>query len=132
MAIKFNNCTFKNTWSIVKSDADIEIVFTNNTVQNIMNFGFEVTQNTDIYLQNSSFSDVKGGVIKIKKNEFLEKIGLDQDTDLEELKSLLLKLKSSPLDQHKSLLDHSFLSNTANFTTVAVNIIALLPYINLN
>jgi len=59
----------------------------------------------------------------------LERLGLPQNTNMEELIALLRTLQQAPEEQRKSIISNSFLSTLNNLTGIANNILQALPHL---
>lgn len=131
MGFKFINCQIDNVGTIVTSEnTDINVLMTGCTVSNIYNHAFILTANSDLVSDNTSYSNAHKSLVKVPESNLLEELGLSPDTDIEKLKDLIIQLKSTPDDKREKVIADSFLSSASNLSTIAVNIIQILPYIN--
>lgn len=131
MGFKFENCTIDRVGSIVKAEnADINVEVKGCRVSNIFNHAFILTSNSNLDVKDTSISNAHKGLLKVSNAGFFEQIGLDPNTDINEFKALINQLKQSPSSERNKIINESFLSNTANLTTIGLNILQILPYIN--
>lgn len=127
MAFNFDGCTIGEVGKIVDSTQDIKINMTNCEIDKVKNDAFELTKDSDLSLLSTNFGTVEGTILKIKDELLLSKIGLPDDTNIQELKKLLTELQHSPEEKRINIINDSFLSGLNNLTGIANNILQIIP-----
>lgn len=65
--------------------------------------------------------------ILIVDTTLLKKLGLPSDTSHKDLQDLIEQLKITPKEKRKSIINESFLAGLNNLTSIANNILQMLP-----
>lgn len=129
MAIKMTDCSAENCGDglVIGKQAQVDVV--NFASINNKRFGVAVDNDSEVTLNKVNV--VGGGErsvgIAVIDTSLLNYIGLQQDTDIEALKDLIRQLQQTPPDQQRTVILESFLSGANNLTSIANNILQMLP-----
>lgn len=92
--------------------------------------GVTVHENSDVTFNGHEASGNTEHGIFVVTNDLLRSVGLNEDTDKEKLKELLMELKATPAPNRTQIVQTSFLNTSlallADSTTVIANILDLV------
>ena len=131
MTIKFINCVSTNNgldgiYLGPGVEAELVNCKTNDNGRN----GVTVHEDSNVTFDRHEAAGNTDHGIFVVSNDLLRSIGLNEDTDKEKLKELLLELKAAPERNRSQIIHSSFLNTSlallADSTTVIANILELV------
>lgn len=128
MTIKITNCTTENSGLdgvFIGKNAKVEI--DGLTSKNNQRNGLLVDENSDTSLNNVKAIDNKFSGIHIDDTTLLKQIGLPENIDINQLRELIKELQHTPEKERKKMILDSFLSSVNNLSSIANNIIQIIP-----
>lgn len=130
MTSEFINCDFSNNGiDGVSLGKNSKARFINTTTNDNGRNGVTFDQSSDVVFYDHTAQGNKAFGVQEVDGSLINQLGLPNDTNIEELKSLLLDVKKADGAQKEAIVRTSFLSdflaNTANGSTIITNLVQI-------